>query len=217
MRAGLLTFLTALVLIGTPAMAIEQPRHTVERDDGRFQLRRYAPYVVAEVEVAGDQKKAVQAGFRKLAGYIFGGNQGRASIAMTAPVAQAPAVQPPAASRRGQTIAMTAPVAQTPTTPGRWTVQFMMPAAWSLAELPRPNDPDVTFRAQPARRMAVVTFSGVAGQKTYAQRTAELQTWIAAQGLKPQPAAAPVLAQYDPPWTPWFMRRNEVQIEVAPN
>lgn len=212
MRARLLTLLTALVLIGTPAMAIEQPRHTVERDDGRFQLRRYAAYVVAEVEVPGDQKQAVQAGFRKLAGYIFGGNQGRASIAMTAPVAQAPA-----APRRGETIAMTAPVAQAPTASGRWTVQFMMPAAWSLAELPKPNDPDVTFRTQPARRMAVITFSGVAGQKTYAQRTAELQTWIAAQGLKPQLAAAPVLAQYDPPWTPWFMRRNEVQLEVAPN
>lgn len=212
MRARLLTLLTALVLIGTPAMAIEQPRHTVERDDGRVQLRRYAPYVVAEVEVPGDQKQAVQAGFRKLAGYIFGGNQGRASIAMTAPVAQAPA-----APRRGETIAMTAPVAQAPTAAGRWTIQFMMPAAWSLAELPKPNDPDVTFRAQPARRMAVITFSGVASPKTYAQRTAELQTWIAAQGLRPQPAAAPVLAQYDPPWTPWFMRRNEVQIEVAPN
>ena len=187
-------------------MAIEQPKHTVETADGKIELRRYAPYIVAEVEVGGDQKRAVEAGFRKLAGYIFGANQGRAKIAMTAPVAQARAP-------KGEKIAMTAPVAQTPTAPGRWTIQFMMPSAYSLDTLPRPNDPDVRFRTEPARRMAVLTYSGVANAKNFAERTAELRAWITAKGLKAR--GEPVLAQYNPPWTPWFMRRNEVQIEVG--
>lgn len=189
-------------------MAIEQPKHTVERTDGRFSVRDYAPYVVAEVEVAGSQKQAVQAGFRKLAGYIFGGNQGRAKIAMTAPVAQAPA-----GPARGEKIAMTAPVAQAPAAPGRWTVQFMMPAAYRLEDLPRPNDPDVRFRTEPARRMAVVRFSGMAGDASYAARSRELETWMAAQGLAAR--GKPVLAQYDPPWIPGPFRRNEVLIEAA--
>lgn len=206
MRSLLAVLAVALSLIGGPAMAIEQPRHTVEQADGRIELRRYAPYLVAEVEVGGDQKRAVEAGFRKLAGYIFGANQGKAKIAMTAPVAQARAT-------KGEKIAMTAPVAQTPTGAGRWTVQFMMPSAYGLDTLPRPNDPDVKFRQVPARRMAVLTYSGVANAKNFAERTGELNAWIKARGLTPR--GEPVLAQYDPPWTPWFMRRNEVQIEVG--
>ena len=206
MRPLLALIVLLASLTGGPAMAIEQPKHTVERADGRIELRRYAPYVVAEVEVGGDQKQAVQAGFRKLAGYIFGANQGRAKIAMTAPVAQARAP-------KGEKIAMTAPVAQTPTATGRWTVQFMMPSAYALDTLPRPNDPDVKFRTEPARRMAVLTYSGVANARNFAERTRELEAWITAKGLTPR--GEPVLAQYDPPWTPWFMRHNEVQIEVA--
>lgn len=204
MRSLFVVLVLAASLIGAPAMAIESPKHQVELTEGKVELRRYAPYVVAEVEVGGDQKQAVQAGFRKLAGYIFGANQGRAKIAMTAPVAQA---------KKGVKIAMTAPVAQTPAAAGRWTVQFMMPSAYSLDTLPRPNDPDVSFRQEPARRMAVLTYSGVANAKNFAERTRELETWIAAKGLKARSGAT--LAQYDPPWTPWFMRKNEVQIEVG--
>ena len=205
MRNIILTLCLLLTLIGGPALAIEQPKFQTESKDGRFELRRYAPYVVAEVEVSGDQGQAVQAGFRKLAGYIFGGNQGRAKIAMTAPVAQAP---------KGEKIAMTAPVAQAPTAQGRWVVQFMMPSERRLEDLPKPNDPDVRFRPVGPRRMAVVNFSGVARGGNYAEHARELQRWITSRGLHSR--GEPVLAQYDPPWTPWFMRRNEVQIEVDP-
>jgi hypothetical protein len=186
-------------------MAIEQPRYAVEAKADTFELRRYDPYLVAEVEVDGDQGEAVNRGFRKLAGYIFGANQGSAKIAMTAPVAQTPV---------GEKIAMTAPVTQVPTARGRWTVQFMMPAAYRIDTLPRPNDPDIRFKPEPARRMAVLTYSGVARGGNYAEKSRELLHWIAGRGLVAR--GEPVLAQYDPPWTPWFMRRNEVLIEVAP-
>ena len=205
MRHRIAALLLTLTLVGGPAVAIEQPKYQVEAKAERFELRRYAPYVVAEVEVSGDQGQAVSQGFRKLAGYIFGANAGSAKIAMTAPVAQAP---------KGEKIAMTAPVAQAPTGRGRWTIQFMMPSQYRIEDLPKPNDPDVRFAAAPARRMAVLTFSGVARGGNYLEHAGELQRWIAARGLRAR--GEPVLAQYDPPWTPWFMRRNEVQIEVAP-
>ena len=188
-----------VALLGGAAMAIEQPKYSVSLHEGDFEVRRYAPYVVAEVEVSGDQGQAVRTGFRKLAGYIFGANAGQTKIAMTAPVAQQPA---------GERIAMTSPVTQTPLAPDRWTVQFMMPSAYTLSTLPKPTDPDVRFRQEPARLMAALRYSGVAREANFREKSEALGRFIAAKGFK---AAGPsVLAQYDPPWTPWFMRRNEV-------
>jgi hypothetical protein len=185
-------------------MAIEQPKYSVVAKDGEFELRHYDPYIVAEVIVSGDQGQAVQQGFRKLAGYIFGGNTGQAKIAMTAPVSQQPV---------GAKIAMTSPVTQTPEGQGRWTVQFMMPSAYTAQTLPKPNDAEIRFRTEPARAMAVLRFSGVARAGNYLQRTETLKRWIAARGLTARVDAT--LAQYDPPWTPWFLRRNEVLLEVV--
>jgi DNA gyrase inhibitor GyrI len=204
-RLALLIAVIAGLAFAEPAMAIEQPKYDVRLKDGDFEIRRYAPYIVAEVVVSGDQGQTVQKGFRKLAGYIFGGNAGRATIAMTAPVAQTP---------EGEKIAMTSPVTQSPAAEGRWTVQFMMPAAYTLNNLPKPNDPDIHFRVEPARDMAVLHFSGVAREPSYREKTSALKSWATAKGLAVRGSA--VLAQYDPPWTPWFMRRNEVLLEIAP-
>ena len=184
-------------------MAIEQPKYAVTLKDGDYEVRRYEPYIVAEVVVTGDQGQAVQQGFRKLAGYIFGGNAGSQKIAMTAPVAQKPA---------GEKIAMTSPVTQAPNGSGSWTVQFMMPPGYTLESLPKPNDPDIRFRVEPGRVMAVLHFSGVARDQNYRERTEDLKRWAAAKGIAFKGEA--VLAQYDPPWTLWFMRRNEVLLEV---
>lgn len=205
MRYGraLLMLVFASVAFGGPALAVEQPKYSVVVREGDHELRRYEPYIVAEVVVSGDQGEAVQQGFRKLAGYIFGANAGNAKIAMTAPVAQRP---------DGEKIAMTSPVTQTPRGKGRWTVQFMMPSTYALNTLPKPKDADIHFRAEPARDMAVIRFSGVARAENYRTQTEDLRRWIAAKGLAAQGDA--VLAQYDPPWTPWFMRRNEVLLEV---
>lgn len=186
-------------------MAIEQPKYDPLVRDGAFEIRRYRPYVVAEVVVDGDQGQAVQKGFRKLAGYIFGANHRRAKIAMTAPVAQQP---------QSEKIAMTSPVAQAPASAGRWTIQFMMPSAYALETLPTPDDPDIGFRQEPAREMAVVSFSGVARDRTYREKADLLRQWLSARGSKATGNA--VLAQYDPPWTPWFLRRNEVLIDITP-
>jgi len=193
----------AVLFFGGQAMAIEQPRYAVTLKDGDYEVRRYEPYIVAEVVVTGDQGQAVQQGFRKLAGYIFGGNAGSQKIAMTAPVAQKPA---------GEKIAMTSPVTQAPNGKGSWTVQFMMPPSYTLQSLPKPNDTDIRFRVEPAREMAVLRFSGVARAPDYRERTEDLRKWAATRRLSIHGEA--VLAQYDPPWTLWFLRRNEVMLPV---
>jgi hypothetical protein len=204
---GLFAFaIASIVALATaePAMAIEQPKYSVLLKDGDFEVRRYAPYIVAEVLVSGDQGQAVQKGFRKLAGYIFGGNAGRANISMTAPVTQKP---------DGEKIAMTSPVTQSPAAEGRWTVQFMMPAAYTLNTLPKPVDPDIRFRLERARDMAVLKFSGVTRDRSYREKADDLRLWVLAKGLAVRGGA--VLAQYDPPWTLWFLRRNEVLLEIV--
>jgi len=198
-------FAVALALLpGKPAMATEEPPYTVQLTQGAFELRDYPALVVAEVAVTGDRRAAASKGFRILAGYIFGGNTRSRKIAMTAPVVQSPAA--------GESIAMTAPVVQTGAG-GAWIVRFVMPHGLTLESLPRPNDPKVQLRAQSAARLAVVRFSGLAGQDDVAAQTLALQRFITERHLRP--IGPPALAQYDPPWVLWFMRRNEMMIAVA--
>lgn len=185
-------------------MAVEEPKFQVSVHEGAFEVRDYPALVAAEVEVSGSREEAANAGFRLLAGYIFGGNTRRESIAMTAPVVQAPT--------SSQKIPMTAPVIQTGNA-GAWTVRFIMPEGATLQSLPMPNNPQVKLVALAPQRFAVVRFSGLAGQADVAQRTETLRAFIARRGLTA--AGPPSLARYNPPWTLWFMRRNEVMIPLA--
>lgn len=184
-------------------MAVEEPKFTLISKDGAFEVRDYPALVVAEATVKGDRNAASSAGFRILASYIFGANAGKTSIAMTAPVQQTAA---------GDRIAMTAPVAISGSA-DEWVVRFTMPSQYDLAQLPRPNDGRVHLKEVPAVRMAVLKFSGLARDEAVAERTAELQAHLKARQLVATEAAS--LARYDPPWTPWFMRRNEVMIPIA--
>ncbi|WP_019954950.1 SOUL family heme-binding protein [Yoonia vestfoldensis] len=184
-------------------MSIEEPKFTLALKDGDFEIRDYAASVVAEVTVTGDQTTASSTGFRLLAGYIFGGNASRQKIAMTAPVTKTP---------KGEKIAMTAPVTVIAGT-GDWLVRFTMPARYALADLPVPNDPAVTLRSVPAARFAVLRFSGFSAETKVAAETGRLLEIVRARGLRP---VGPVsIARYNPPWTPWFLRRNEVMLPVA--
>lgn len=189
-------------------MAAEEPAFTASLKDGNFEVRSYPALVAAQVSVAGTRDEASNAGFKLLAGYIFGGNTRKQSIAMTAPVVQAQA--------ESEKIAMTAPVIQTrvPGQSGTWTVRFIMPSAYTLETLPKPDDTRVQLLPVPPARFAVVKFAGLAWETDVVLRTAELNDYMAKNAL--QPAGPPALARYNPPWTPWFMRRNEVLIPVEP-
>lgn len=184
-------------------MSIEEPKFTVALKDGAFEIRDYAASIVAEVTVTGDQKEASSKGFRLLAGYIFGGNATRQKIAMTAPVTK---------TATSEKIAMTAPV--TLIAEGSdWLVRFTMPARYALADLPVPNDKAVRIRAVLAARFAVLRFSGLAGEAKVAAKTEQLMEIIKARGLVVVGPSS--IARYNPPWTPWFLRRNEVMVPVA--
>lgn len=201
----LLSALLALFAAGGPAMAVQEPAFTVEAREGAMEIRRYAPLIAAEVLVEAQGRAAANEGFRPLANYIFGANVSRAKIAMTAPVTQTP---------RSEKIAMTAPVTQTPAGGDAWAVRFIMPAGYTMETLPTPADPRVRLVPEPARRVAAVRFSGGAGERTLAAKTAELEAFLKARGETP--AGPATWAFYDPPWTPVFMRRNEVLIPLQP-
>lgn len=177
----------------------EEPAHTViAQPAASVEIRTYAPRRAAETEVPGQADAARGEGFKRLAGYIFGANQAKVTIAMTAPVAQA-----------GQTIAMTAPVTQS-ATPGGWVVQFFLPA--TLTDPPLPNDPRVRLTTVPAATMAVLRFGGVASQDAIAARRTELLAALSGSGWRP--SGEPVAWFYDPPWTLPPFRRNEVAVPV---
>lgn len=180
--------LTALAF-AAPAKAVEEPRYAVDAKEGALEIRRYEPMIVAEVAVAeAGRWPAANAGFRPLARYIFGGNA------------------------TGQEIAMTAPVTQTAAADG-WRVQFVMPTEWTRAALPAPTDQAVTIKERPAQRVAAIRFSGRATDEAVRRRQAELEAFMAAQGVKA--AGATIYAYYDPPFTPPFLRRNEILVPLA--
>ena len=195
-------------LFPVTAMATEEPKFDILTKDGDFELRQYAPMVVAETLVSGSQDDASSQGFRIIAGYIFGDNKlagaGAEKIAMTAPVL----LEKQNASKK---IDMTAPVTMDKVG-DRWRVHFVMPSQYKLADLPKPNNPAVTLREIPASKYAALRFSGFAGEEKVAAKTKELTDWVIARGNSA--VSAPQLARYDPPWTLPFMRRNEVMVEV---
>jgi effector-binding domain-containing protein len=198
-------FLPFLVLFstlfsGTHVHAIEEPSFTVARHYNDFELREYAPYLVAEVTVPGPAADAGGQGFRLLAAYIFGKNNGERKIDMTAPVTQMP---------KQQKIDMTAPVTQTAAEDG-FVIQFKMPAAFTLDTLPEPLDPRVRLAQVPGARYAVIRYSGFWTEDNYEKHLSKLKTLMASNQL--EPLGPPVYARYDAPYVPWFMRRNEIWI-----
>ncbi len=180
----------------------EEPRYDVVERLGDAELRAYAPRLAAETTVPGAAEAARGEGFRRLAGYIFGGNAGGSRIAMTAPVAQADA---------GRQIAMTAPVSQAPAGAAGWSIRFFLPAG--LLDPPAPRDARVGIVTVPAETMAVLRFPGIASDAAIAAQRTRLLTLLAPTGWAP--AGPPVTWFYDPPWTLPPLRRNEVAVPVS--
>ena len=173
------------------AVAIEEPTYTATRQDGAFEIRTYGPKIVAETWITGSLSSASSAGFRKVAGYIFGRN--RTQVGATTK------------------IDMTAPVTTHPID-GGYRLQFVMPSRYTLATLPAPIDNNVHLREVPSATYAVVRFSGLCGESKVAERTAALRAWITKNGLTVLGEAE--LARYDPPWRLPFLRRNEILIPI---
>lgn len=197
-------FLLLLTLATMPLLshAIEEPDYEVIRKFDDVEVRRYVPYVVAEVVLDTPAEDAGSQAFPILAGYIFGKNKGQTKFAMTAPVTQT------AAAGR---MDMTAPVTQAAVAGGT-RVQFVLPKGVTLATAPEPIDPRVRLREVPAATWAVIRYSGTWSQSNYLEHLDKLKASLDAAGVATQ--GEPVLARYDAPFTPWFMRRNEVWLAL---
>lgn len=199
--------LVALAAMGCSAVTrVEEPSFTTAFRDGDFELRRYGPRVVAETKVSGEWSEAGNEGFRRLFGYISGKNHGGAKIAMTAPVGQQ------RSSPASEKIAMTAPVGQR-RDGGEWVVSFTMPESSTLETLPRPADARITLREIAPVEVVVVRFSGRWTVENMDEQTAAVRAWAASRRIAISDASE--VARYDPPFMPWFMRRNEIWFAVA--
>ncbi|MGF1444582.1 MAG: heme-binding protein [Pikeienuella sp.] len=173
---------------------VETPDYVVERSAGAIEIRRYPSLTLAEVAETGPRRAALSNGFSPLARYIFARDRSGPSIAMTAPVTQRPEGEDAAAER--------------------WSVGFILPAEYTLAELPAPASDAVRFSIWPERLMAAIRFSGHASDADIAANESALRDWLTAEGLTP--VGPPVYAYYNDPFTPGFLRRNEVLIPLEP-
>lgn len=181
----------------------EEPHYLATKLSGQVEIRRYGPRIAAETTVSADEDRARSIGFRRLAGYIFGGNHRDETIAMTAPVSQ----------QSREKIAMTAPVAQARDGENS-TIRFYMPSKWTMDTLPTPDDENVRLVQVPGETVAVLRFTGDRSPRAVAERTRELSATLRANGI--EPAGPPQSWFYDPPWTLPFRRRNEIAIPVRP-
>ena len=180
-------------------MTEQQPYEVVRQGHG-YELRRYPPCVVAEVNVDADFDQAGSIGFRPLVNYIGGNNSARTSLDMTAPVVQ---------SRK---LSMTAPVVQQAGAGREQVIAFVLPKSVTLDSAPVPTDPRVVIREMPPSLTAVARYSGRWSESSYEHHVAALRKALAADGLAA--VSEPRLARFDPPFKPWFLRRNEVHIDV---
>ena len=169
-------------------MTEQQPYEVLKQYPG-FELRRYPEHLVAEVDVTGPFGVAGNLAFPRLARYIGGHNRTSRKVAMTAPVVQE----------------------QDPRS-GVFVVGFVMPSDLAADDVPEPEDTSVRTRLVPAQTAAALTFSGRWSRSSYEARNEELLNLVARAGLTV--AGRPRYARFDPPWTPWFLRRNEVVIPV---
>ncbi len=197
--AGLL-----LALASWPVMAIEIPEYRVLEQDGAFELRAYSSYLIAETEVEAGFMNAGNIAFGRLFRYISGANTAQTEIAMTAPVEQ---------SSQGEKIAMTAPVEQSKGE-GVYRVGFIVPRKYNRETVPKPTDPRVSIREVPARTVAVWRYSGRWTEENFREHEQDLRRAVQARGLQAVTGDSAIIARYDAPFIPWFMRRNEVLIPL---
>jgi len=209
--------------------AIDQPKYTVLDQNQNYEIRQYDPYIIAQTQVQGDYRQAASLGFRILADYIFGNNTKQSTVQMTAPVAikESESIQMtapvtitentnidmtlPVTIKESESINMTAPVSITKDQQD-YTVSFVMPFDYTLQTLPKPNNPQVEIKTQPARKVAALKFSWYAGPKRVEAKKQELLSLLSQDRVTTK--GTPEYAGYDAPLSAPWLRRNEIIIEI---
>jgi hypothetical protein len=185
----------------------EEQKYTVERKFPKFEVRRYEACVLADVKVSADFQAAGSIAFRSLIGYISGSNEPNTKIAMTSPV-----IQESKSENSSTKIAMTSPVIQESSNDLQ-IVSFVMPAGMTLNDLPLPTNSKVSLRQMPEQLVAISRFTGRWTESGYERQLTQLRQQLIQNGMTE--ISPPRYARFDPPWTPSFLRRNEIQIPIA--
>ena len=206
-RSRAIGFVALLAGVLMPlSMAIEIPKYRVLEQEGAYELREYSPYLLAETEVEAGFMNAGNIAFGRLFRYISGANSAQTEIAMTAPVEQR-------GRGEGEKIAMTAPVEQS-RGEGVYRVGFVVPRKYSRDTVPKPLDPRVSIREVGARKVAVWRYSGRWTEENFREHEQQLRQILTRKQLQAEPGDSAIIARYDAPFMPWFMRRNEVIIPL---
>jgi len=201
-------FLASLLFINNffnTAMATEEPEFKLISEEGEFQIREYEPKIIAQVEVEGDFDEASSKGFKLLADYIFGNNllDGISKkISMTTPVEMSPLAE---------NLLMTSSVMDDQIN-NKWSINFVMPREFSIDTLPKPNNSQVNIIEVPKEKYAVIVFSGLVRESSYAEKAELLSNYLEENSFKQQGAIK--IARYNPPWTLPFFRRNELMVRI---
>jgi len=195
--------LCLFLIAAVDSYALEQPKYEVLFADGDIEYRRYDAYVVAETAIAevGDWGKDTRDGFMQLFDYISGENTLETKIEMTSPVVQ----------RQSMKIAMTAPVVES-SSGGQNRLAFMLPSKFNLDSAPRPSNPSITIREMPVRLIASIRYSGRWTEKNVKKYKAKLEQHLSERGV--ETVGEYSTAVYNAPFTPPFMRRNEIHFEI---
>lgn len=172
-----------------------------------YEIREYPPHIVAQTRVQGSYEESMSAGFRIVAAYIFGGNTKKESIAMTAPVV----AQKAGHYNSSESIAMTAPVVATVEGDSQ-LISFGMPHSYTLETLPTPNDSRVKIVMVPAKKYAVMRFSWYRSDLRIKLGQEKLLAALKRDNITALKNVA--YAGYNAPWTPPWMIRNEVLVEI---
>jgi len=185
---------------------VKNPEYTILEKYNNIEVRHYPPLLVAEVTATGTRAAAAKKGFKQLAAFIFGDNENQQKksekIQMTAPVLQQPSTK----------ISMTAPVLQSEATNGQWTIKFVMPKTFTMKNLPRPNNTNITIREIPAKKVIAIRFSGTSHQTNLNRHEDELMQYINTHHI--HVVGKIEYAFYNPPWTLPMQRRNEILIDI---
>jgi hypothetical protein len=208
---NLLLFLVIIIAIwsiwGIFGSRVEQADYTLVKRMKGYEIREYPAHIVAQTTVKGSYRDSLNSGFSIVAGYIFGGNTKKEKIAMTAPVI----AQNSKENTVSEKIAMTAPVVATANGDSQ-IISFGMPRSYYLETLPTPNDTRVKIVKIPKKKFAVMQYSWYNSDTRITNMQEKLISALARDEILVKGSIA--YAGYNPPWTPPWMTRNEVLVEI---
>lgn len=179
---------------------VEQANYSVVKKMHGYEIREYPAHIVAQTGVQGPYGESMNNGFRIVAGYIFGKNKTKETIAMTTPVVA-----------KSETIAMTTPVLSTAEGDSQ-LISFGMPRSYTLETLPIPDDSRVKIITIPAKKYGAMRFSWYRSDARIKRMQEKLISALTNDGFIAEGDIA--YAGYNAPFTPPWMTRNEVLVEI---